>query len=65
MFVQVMREYNPRESPLLFHEAQMTMMKLHNIVLLVTLNADMFQGKQIVFINEDLVSLKHVSINSL
>ena len=27
-----------------YHEAHRTMMKLHNIVILTTFNADMFQG---------------------
>ena len=33
-----------------YHEAHRTMMKLHNIVILTTFNADMFQGYQILFI---------------
>ena len=32
------------------HEAHRTMMKLHNIVILTTFTADMFQGYQILFI---------------
>ena len=35
---------------LIYHEAHRTMMKLHNIVILTTFNADMFQGYQILFI---------------
>ena len=44
-----------------YHEAHRTMMKLHNIGLLITFNADMFQGYQILFIKargDDIIIYK-------